>query len=328
MARVSIKHIAEKLGVSNATVSLVLNGKAKNGRVSEELIEKIKRTAEEMNYLPNMAARSLRTGKSKTIGLIVADISNPFFAKLARYIENAAEAMNYQVMFGSSDESGKKFEKLVNVFIEKSVDGIIIAAPADSENIILQVDKYGIPIVLVDRAINSIPVSSVQIDNEGAAYALTNHLIGMGCKRIGFMSYNMRLSNIKGRFEGYKKALTDAGITFNPKLARSVRFERFDEEIRRELEELLNNDIDSIVFATNRVGLQSLLILKKMGKVEDLKFVSIDNPDEYKISGIPMTCIEQPIEEMSRRALEILCRKIIDPSYKIIENVTLQTSIL
>ena len=139
MARVSIKHIAERLGVSNTTVSLVLNGKAQNGRVSEEMIQKIKQTAEEMNYLPNMAARSLRTGRSKTIGLIVADISNPFFAKLARYVENAAEAMNYQVMFGSSDESVEKSEKLLNVFIEKSVDGIIVAGPAGSESLILQI---------------------------------------------------------------------------------------------------------------------------------------------------------------------------------------------
>src|SRR5690606_12203975 len=114
-----------------------------NGRVSEEMIQKIKQTAEEMNYLPNMAARSLRTGRSKTIGLIVADISNPFFAKLARYVENAAEAMNYQVMFGSSDESVEKFEKLLNVFIEKSVDGIIVAAPAGSESLILQIEKFG-----------------------------------------------------------------------------------------------------------------------------------------------------------------------------------------
>jgi len=327
MARVSIKHIAERLGVSNTTVSLVLNGKAQNGRVSEEMIQKIKQTAEEMNYLPNMAARSLRTGRSKTIGLIVADISNPFFAKLARYVENAAEAMNYQVMFGSSDESVEKFEKLLNVFIEKSVDGIIVAAPAGSESLILQIEKFGVPVVLVDRAMSSIPISSVQIDNEAAAYALTTHLINEGCQRIGFMSYDMKLSNIKGRSDGYKKALSDAGIPYNQHLVRSVSFKRFDEEIRAALEVLLNNDIDSIVFATNRVGLQSLHILRELNKVNDLKFVSIDNPDEYNISSIPMTCIEQPIDEMGKRSLEILLRKITDSDYKIIENVTLQVSI-
>ncbi len=327
MARVSIKHIAERLGVSNTTVSLVLNGKAQNGRVSEEMIQKIKQTAEEMNYLPNMAARSLRTGRSKTIGLIVADISNPFFAKLARYVENAAEAMNYQVMFGSSDESVEKFEKLLNVFIEKSVDGIIVAAPAGSESLILQIEKFGVPVVLVDRAMSSIPISSVQIDNEAAAYALTTHLINEGCQRIGFMSYDMKLSNIKGRSDGYKKALSDAGIPYNQHLVRSVSFKRFDEEIRAALEVLLNNDIDSIVFATNRVGLQSLHILRELNKVNDLKFVSIDNPDEYSISSIPMTCIEQPIDEMGKRSLEILLRKITDSDYKIIENVTLQVSI-
>ena len=181
--------------------------------------------------------------------------------------------------------------------------------------------------VLVDRAMSSIPISSVQIDNEAAAYALTTHLINEGCQRIGFMSYDMKLSNIKGRSDGYKKALSDAGIPYNQHLVRSVSFKRFDEEIRAALEVLLNNDIDSIVFATNRVGLQSLHILRELNKVNDLKFVSIDNPDEYSISSIPMTCIEQPIDEMGKRSLEILLRKITDSDYKIIENVTLQVSI-
>jgi LacI family transcriptional regulator len=225
MARTSIKHIAEKLNVSNATVSLVLSGKGKNGRISEELAERIKQTAVEMNYRPNMAARGLRTGKSKTIGLIVADISNPFFAKLARYIENAADEMNYQVMFGSSDESSLKFSKITNLFIEKAVDGIIITPPEGSEDFIMQIESYGIPLVMVDRSIESVNVSSIQINNMEAAYKLTNHLIQKGCRRIGFMSYNMKLSNIKARFEGYRKALTDAGLPFDKQLARAVGFE-------------------------------------------------------------------------------------------------------
>jgi LacI family transcriptional regulator len=327
MPRISIKDIAEKTGVSNASVSLVLSGKGRDGRISKDVADKIQQTAIDMNYKPNMAARSLRTGKTKTIGLIVADISNPFFAKLARYIENAAEEKGYQVMFGSSDESSIKFAKLTDLFIEKYVDGVIVAPPADTEDIIMQMEEMGIPTVIVDRPMNTIPVSSVQIDNVGAACTLTKHLIKQGCKRIGFMAYNMKLSNIKGRFEGYKTALMDAGLTFDEHLVGSVEFENFEENIHKELEVLLSHNIDSIVFATNRIGIQSLMLLQKMDKVSHLKFVSIDNVDEYKISAIPIVCVEQPIEELGKRSLEILYRKIKDPKYKVVESVTLQAMI-
>jgi LacI family transcriptional regulator len=329
MDRVSIKNIAEKTGVSNAAVSLVLSGKAKEGRIGKDVAERVRQAAKEMNYRPNMAARGLRTGKTKTIGLIVADISNPFFAKLARFIENAAEEMGYQVMFGSSDESSAKFARLVSLFIEKAVDGIIVAPPADAEDSILQFENYGIPTVLVDRSIPTIPVSSIQINNEAAAYTLTSYLLKKGCRRIGFMAYNMRLSNIKGRYEGYAKALQDFHIDVDENLVRSVEFENFEENIQQALNELLDQKIDSIVFATNRVGTQSLLTLQQIhgNKENSLLFVSIDNPDEYKLSRFPIICIEQPIEEMGKRSLEILFRKIKDPQYKIVENITLQANL-
>jgi LacI family transcriptional regulator len=324
MARVSIKDIAEKLGVSNASVSLVLNGKEKGGRISKIVAEKIRQTTKEMNYRPNMVARSLRTGKSKTIGLIVADISNPFFACLARFIENAAGESGYQVMFGSSDESNTKFARLTSLFIEKHVDGVIVAPPAESEPSIMQFVNNGIPIVMVDRSMANLPVSSILIDNAGAAYALTKHLIDKGSRRIAFMAYNMKLSNIVGRFEGYKKALEENNIAFDDNLVQAVEFENFESNIRKALNKLLLLDIDSIVFATNRVGVQSLITLRQMDYDKSMRFVSIDNPDEYKLSAVPITCIDQPIEGLGRRALEVLIRKITDPKYKVVEHVTLR----
>lgn len=327
MVRVSIKNIAEKVGVSNAAVSLVLNGKEKEGRISKEVAEKIRKTAKEMNYRPNTAARGLRTGKTKTIGLIVADISNPFFSKLARYIENAAGENGYQVMFGSSDESKMKFTKQAHLFIEKSVDGVIVAPPAESEDVIMQFLSNGVPIVLVDRVLPALPVSSVQVDNVSAAYQLTSELIKDGCRRIGFMGYDMKLSNIQGRYEGYCKALVEAGISVEQGLVQAVEFEDFESHISTSLENLLAKDVDSIVFATNRVGVQSLIQLKEMRKDLNLKFASIDNPDEYKLSAITTLCVEQPIEALGRRALEILLNKITNPKYTVVESVTLQTNL-
>jgi LacI family transcriptional regulator len=326
MTRVSIKNIAEKTGVSNAAVSLVLNGKEKDGRISKLVADKVRQAAAEMNYRPNMAARSLRTGKTKTLGLIVADISNPFFAKLARFIENAAGEAGYQVMFGSSDESSLKFTKLTNLFIEKYVDGIIVAPPADCEDAIMQLENNCIPTVLVDRAISTIPVSSVQIDNVAAVYTLTSHLLKKGCRKTGFMAYNLKLPNIKGRYDGYLKALQEYQIPFDEELVRSVEYENFNRNIQNALTELLSKNIDSIVFATNRVGTQSLIALQQLPHDKTLQFASVDNPDEYKISGISITCIEQPIEELGKRALEILFRKISNPAYRVEENVTLQAN--
>lgn len=328
MARISLKDIAKEIGVSSATVSLVLNGKDKEGRISEEVARKVRDVAERLNYRPNIAARSLRTGETKTLGLIVADISNPFFSKIARHVENIAGIRDYQVMFGSSDESNEKFKKLVDLFIEKYVDGVILAPPQDSEEVIQDLIRRKIPTVLIDRRLPGVAVNSVQIDNVGAAYSLTNILIEQGCKRIGFIAYNIGLPNIKKRYEGYCKALEANNISVDESLVHSVSFENFEKNIERSIESILKQNIDSIVFATNRVGVQSLLSLKRHPQYKKLKYASIDNSDEYKIADLPVICIEQPIEGISRRALDILFKYIDDPEYSEIENVTLQAKIV
>lgn len=325
--KVSIKDIAQAAGVSTTAVSLVLNNKEKNGRISNEVSAKIKEIAEEKNYRLNTIAQSLRTGKTKILGLIVADISNPFFARLARHIENLAAEKGYQVMFGSSDESKTKFHKLVNLFVDKNVDGIIVAPPQDSEDVIMELVKRRVPSVLVDRGFEGLPVSSVQLDNAGASYILTTHLLKQGCRRIGLMAYNLGLPNIKKRYEGYVKALEKYGIPLDEKIVRSVVFENFEENVKKALDDLLANDIDSIVFATNRIGVQSLILLQQYNKCNELKYVSIDNPEEYQISNISITCIEQPINSIGERALNILFRQIDDPRYNEVEYVVLRAKI-
>lgn len=231
-------------------------------------------------------------------------------------------------MFGSSDESSNKFEKLINLFIEKNVDGLIVAPPQNSESSIMQLVKRRIPTVLVDRGIDGIPVSSVQIDNIAASYALTNYLIEQGCRRIGFIAYNIGLPNIQKRYEGYAKALAANNILVDENFVRSVNYENFEENIEYAINDLINNEIDSLVFATNRVGVQSLIALQQYEGYDKLKYVSIDNPDEYKVCSLPIKCIEQPIEGIGRRALDILFRHINDSKYEDVEQVILQARIM
>ncbi len=321
--RTSIRDIAEKAGVSTSLVSYVLNGKGKEHRVSEEMAEKVLLVAKQLNYHPNMAARSLRTGKTKTLGLIVADISNPFFAKLARRIENIAWEKGYQVIFGSSDESKDKFEKLTSVFIEKQVDGMIVTPPADCHEHIMQFVNRSIPVVMVDRHIDGLPVSSVQVDNMGATYALTSHLLQMGHRKIALLAYDMKLSNIEGRYQGYRKALKNNGIPSSEEIVYSVLFKDFDKTVSEALKKILAQKVDAIVFATNQVATQSLITMSHMKKLPaKLSLVSVDRP-EFRLSNIPVMYVEQPLAELGEKALEILFRQIKETKKQVVEQITL-----
>lgn len=325
---ISIRNIADKVGVSSATISLVLSGKTKEGRISKSVADKIQQAAIDMNYRPNMVARSLRTGETKTIGLIVTDISNPFFAKLARQIENIARLKGYQIMFSSSDDSSEKFEKLVGLFIEQNVDGIIAVPPDNSQPVIMQLIERRIPIVLVDRKVESVPVSSIIIDNFDLSLALTNHLIGQGCKRIAFITHNMGLPNIQEYYKGYQSALENNRISIDKELIYVFSLENIESDIKLCVNHLLKTNIDSIIFTSNSVGIQSLIELKRNKKKEMLKYASIDTYEEYKISDLSITCIDYPIKSMGQKALNILLKQIENKNHKTeIETISLRAKL-
>src|SRR5437867_1925426 len=142
--RISLKDIAQKVGVSTALVSYVLNNQ-KEGRIKKEVAQKIRDTAKALNYRTNQIARSLKMSKTFTLGLIVSNISNPFSSGLARIIEDEADKHKYTVIFGSSDENATKFSKLVDTFLNRQVDGLIVAPPEGAEAEITYLQQQGIP---------------------------------------------------------------------------------------------------------------------------------------------------------------------------------------
>ncbi len=170
MKNTSLSDIARKLGVSTTLVSLVLNGKTEESRISKEVAQKVLKTAREMNYKPNQLARGLRTGKTKTLAFIVADISNIFFARLARVIEDEAEKYGYKVMFGSSDESPEDLSEMLDIFQERKVDGFIISPTIGSRKFIAQLRRKNIPFVLIDRYFPELKSNYVIVDNYEASY--------------------------------------------------------------------------------------------------------------------------------------------------------------
>ena len=203
---VSLKDIAQKVGVSTALVSYVLNNTREN-RTNKNTAQKIRDAAIQLNYKVNQVAKSLKTNKTSTIGLIVSDISNPFSASLARIIENESEKYNYTTIFGSSDEDINKFEKLVNTFINRKVDGLIISPPSKSESLIKNLLQQGIPFVLLDRHFPEIKTSYISLDNYTASFEAVQHLIDTGRKSIGMITYQSDLFHLQERKKGYTAAL-------------------------------------------------------------------------------------------------------------------------
>ncbi|GHT61174.1 LacI family transcriptional regulator [Bacteroidia bacterium] len=330
MNRVSIKDIAHELGVSTATISLVLNGKDKDGRVGKEIAEKIRQKAREMNYEPNNLARGLRSGVSNTIGLIIADISNLFFANLAFHIQEQAEKLGYSVIITNTNESDLKMEKIINVLKNKSVDGFIIVPTEHGEPFIQNLVERNFPLVLVDRYFPKLKVSSVTVDNYNASKKAVRNLIERGCKKIGLIIYNNGLQHMLDRKKGYIDELESCGL-YNPSLIKKVNYSFLLNDITIAIDGLLSieNQVDGIFFATNTLSMQGIKYLMNLNiKLhEELKVVCFDKSDAFDFMPVHIPYIQQPISEMGTDAVKLLVEQMKRQTNKITIK-ELQTSLI
>ena len=320
MKKTSLNDIAQRLGVSKTLVSLVLNGKGKEHRISEEVCKKVIEVAKEMNYQPNQIAKGLRTGRTNTIGLIIADIANPFFGKLGREIEKELAKHGYRVMFCSSDESADKSKQQIEMLSQGQVDGFIISPPRNSEDQIRALDLSKKPYVLIDRYFPEIDSSYVIIDNWEAAYKATKHLIHKKHKRIACITINADLVNMKSRLKGYKYALEDSGIKVDEDLIKILPFSHESKDVHKATKELVGKDnVDAIFFTTSKVGIMGIESLNKLGKIipDDVALVSFDDPDSYKICYSPVTTVAQPLADIGKMAVKVLLSEIKNPKSSI-----------
>ncbi len=302
--KVSLKDIAQKIGVSTALVSYVLSGNEEKGRVGKATAEKIRQAAKELNYQPNHIAKSLKTGKTNTIGLIVADISNPFFASIARGVEDESSHYGLTTIIGSSDESTEKLKILVDVFIKRQVDGFIISPPDNSEETIEYIISLGIPICLIDRHFEKVNSSYVVTDNSESMEKAVSHLINHGYKNIAFIAYNNNLQHMKDREQGF----LDATRKIQSKVYK-VNFSKLQTELHECLEKVLNDQkADAIVFATNTLSIAGLKYLtqKELQIPKDLNVMCFDYSEVYDFFYHPIIHVKQPIEQLAKESVTIL----------------------
>lgn len=312
--KISLKDIAQKVGVSTALVSYVLSGKEKEGRVGQEMAEIIRETAKKLNYQPNQIAKSLKSGRSYTIGLIVADISNPFFAHIARTVEDEAKNDGYTTIFGSSDENSEKSQHLIDALINRQVDGFIIAPAEHSEKQIEYIKSLNIPFVLIDRYFPDIETSYVVIDNYKATYNATQHLLENGYRRIGLAVYETDLKHMLDRIKGYEGALQEYGIGVDPALVRKIDFANTTQSVRENVDALLKdeNPVEAILFSTNTLSVEGLRYLNelKYSIPNDVAVVCFDESDSFDFFYCTLTCVSQPLQQIAREAVQILIGQI------------------
>ena len=211
-----IQDIARLANVSVATVSRVINN---NDNVREETKERINRIIKENNYYPNVIARNLSKNENNTIGIIIPDIKNLYFASIMDGIVNEANRRNLNIILGCSNENFELQEKYIELFIEQRVKGIIIAVTQNSYDKIDFFDQTSskIPLVLIDRKIDK-QMPGVFFENFHSVYRVIEKFIKYGKKKIGFLAGPQTISTAKERLEGYKKALKDNGIKYDKKL--------------------------------------------------------------------------------------------------------------
>lgn len=294
-------------------VSYVMNGQEKEKRVGSEIVEKIREAAIELNYKPNQIARSLRKGSTNTIGLIVADIANPFFGQLARIIEDEASKYNYIVIFGSSDENKSKSALLIDTFLDRQVDGFIIVPSEGSDPAVKALVQKDVPLVLVDRYLPEVPTNYIVLDNYEAGYDAVGHLVSKGYKKITLIVYKSTLVHMQERIRGYREAMKYHHLEESIQIME-LAYDRMKEDMEKELDLLLagTDKPDALLFATNALSISGLYAIKNRDvKVpEDLAIIGFDGNETFDFFNPQLTYIQQPIEEMGKMSVRALLDQI------------------
>lgn len=313
-----MQDIADRVGVSRCAVSLVLSGKAKDKRISESLSNKIIQVAKELNYTPNELARGLRTGLTKTLGVIVADISNEFFGELVYHIQQQAMALGYSTIVTNSNEDPDEMLNGMHLLINRQVDGIIMVPTNNSQNIAKQIVSMNIPFVQVDRFIPGIDASYVILDNFKASYELTEKLYESGRKRIAMLKH--KTSALNGRLEGYIKALESHGA-YHEDLVKNINYSSESQDIEQAIDDLFlgNGMADAVIFQSHELFFTGMKYLRSKGIDfhEKVRVACFDKTEALALVDFPLYYVEQPISRIGEEVVNILINRIKGTPYTI-----------
>ncbi|GGD06102.1 LacI family transcriptional regulator [Hyunsoonleella pacifica] len=286
-----------------------MNNRGDEKRVSKETQDRIKQYAQTHSYKPNQLARSLSLGKSNMIGLIVPNISDSFFAQIARRIEKKAEKLGYNVVFSSTGESPERESKIIQSMLDRQVDGLIIVSSEKNHDDILKLKKGNFPFVIVGRKYTDIETNVVALEDKDGVTSAVELLIDNGRKYIGFITISLELDSIKDRLKGYKQALKNKNISYNPNVVKHVTYNDVEASLKEAMNELVYQEkVDGIVFATHYLAEEGLRLLKlnNINVPEEVAIVSFGKDRGFDLFDPPLTSVDFPIIEMGDTAVDLL----------------------
>ncbi len=307
--KTTIYDVAEKAGVSISTVSRVINN---TGRISEKTKKKVLKVMEELQYQPSVVASALTGKRTHTIGLIIPDVSNPFFAEIARRVEDRGRELGFNLIMCNTDNNPETEEMYLSLIKQKSVDGIIIGTTSKNYHAVNHLLEEHFPVALIAQDIPELTIDVVTVDDFLGGYKAISHLVSLGHKNIGIVLGKLTRTSEKYRFQAYRQVLEEHGLGFDERLVKYTDYSMEDAK-RAALELLKSPQRPTAIFAYfDNLAIGVYQAAKELGLAipDDLSVVGFDNTILAAIVDPPLTTIAQPIEEMARQVMDLLVKEI------------------
>ncbi|MDR0281677.1 MAG: LacI family transcriptional regulator [Paucimonas sp.] len=314
----TIKDVAALAGISYTTVSHVLN---KTRPVSEPVRLKVEAAIAELDYVPSAVARSLKARSTATIGLLVPNSVNPYFAELARGIEDACERNGYCVILCNSDDNPQKQRSYLRVLLEKRIDGLIVASVGEDRDLLDSLSSVRTPMVILDRALEGVDADLVRIDHEQGAYLATRHLLDLGHTDIACINGPADTSVATLRLAGFQRALSEAGVA--PKAGRVVNSDFTSLGGYGAAAQLLDGNRPTAIFAGNdMIGMGVLRAAAERGISVPgaLSVIGFDDIQMCQYIYPALTTVGQSIRDLGEMAASVLLRRITGPGPLAVEH--------
>ncbi|MBN8995089.1 MAG: LacI family DNA-binding transcriptional regulator [Rhizobiales bacterium] len=325
---VTMREVARRAGVSAMTVSRVINGRE---GVDAETQRKVEEAIHALDYVPNRLARGLVSQKTQTIGLIVPDVVNPFFAPVARGAETAARKAGYRVLLCNSEGDLRLEREYIEDLVAHRAEGLLLAPASDrSRTAILSLLRGRFPLVLLDRALPEVECDMVVSDSAGGARRLVEHLIAVGHREIAHVTDAEDTSTGRERLRGYREALEAAGIPFREELVFRTTVDRIG-GYRAAQEILALQDLPTAIFTVNNmtvVGTMEALRERGMKVPRDMALVCFDDVEHIAVLSPFLTVIDQPAETFGSLGAQLLLERIGGKASARARRIVLQTDLI
>jgi LacI family transcriptional regulator len=324
----TLHEVAQRAGVSAMTVSRVVNGR---GRVDSETRQRVEEAIQALDYVPNRIARGLISQKTQTIGIIVPDIVNPFFAPVVRGAESAARKAGYRILLCNSEGDLRLEREYIEDLVAHRVEGLLLAPANDrSRSSILSLLRGGFPLVLIDRALPDADCDLIVSDNVQGARRLIEHLIAIGHREIAHVSDAEDTSTGRERLRGYREALEAAGIPFQPELVIRTTVDRIG-GYRAAQEILARDPLPTAIFAVNNmtaVGTMEALRERSLSVPKDMGLVCFDDVEHLAVLSPILTVIDQPAETFGSLGVQLLLERMTGKANSRPRRIILQTDLI